>query len=44
MSEKPTYHVMLASAGGESQGLSSQDAGLVNRTTSAIAEAIIFRG
>jgi hypothetical protein len=41
---KPTYHVMLASAGGERQGLTSRDPGLVSRTTRAIAEAIIFRG
>lgn len=41
---KPTYHVMLASASGERQGLSSQDESLVNRVTTAIADAITFRG
>jgi hypothetical protein len=43
-SQKATYHVMLASASGERQGLTSQDEGLVNRATTAIAEAIIYRG
>src|SRR5690242_11952994 len=43
-SQKPTYHVMLASASGERQGLTSQDEGLVNRATAAIAEAITYRG
>jgi hypothetical protein len=41
---KPTHHVMLASASGERQGLSSQDESLVNRVTTAIADAITFRG
>jgi hypothetical protein len=41
---KPVYHVMLASSSGERQGLSSMDEGLVDRTTAAIAEAIIYRG
>jgi len=43
-SQKPKYHVMLASAGGERQGLTSRDPALVSRTTAAIAEAIVFRG
>jgi hypothetical protein len=43
-SQKATYHVMLASASGERQGLTSQDEGLVNRATTAIAEAITYRG
>jgi hypothetical protein len=41
---RPVYRVMLASAGGERQGLSSSDPALVTRTTAAIAEAIIYRG
>jgi hypothetical protein len=41
---KATYHVMLATAAGERQGLSSQDGAQVDRVTAAIAEAIIFRG
>jgi hypothetical protein len=41
---KPTYHVMLASASGERQGLTSQDPALVSRTTAAIADAIVYRG
>jgi hypothetical protein len=41
---KPTYHVMLASASGERQGLSSQDGGVVSRATIAIADAITHRG
>jgi hypothetical protein len=41
---KPMYHVMLATAGGERQGLTSQDWELVSRTTAAIADAIVYRG
>lgn len=41
---KPTYHVFLASASAERQGLSSQDEALVNRVTSAITDAITHRG
>ena len=41
---KPTFHVMLASASGERQGLSSQYEGFVDHVTSAIADAISYRG
>jgi hypothetical protein len=41
---KPTYHVVLASASGEVQGLSSKDAALVDRVISAITRAITHRG
>ena len=41
---RPTYHVMLATAGGERQGLTSQDEGVVDRVTAAIADAIVHRG
>jgi hypothetical protein len=41
---KPTYHVVLASASGEQQGLSSKDHDLVNRVISAISAAITQRG
>jgi hypothetical protein len=41
---RPTYHVMLATAGGERQGLTSQDEGVVDRVTTAIADAIVHRG
>lgn len=41
---KPTFHVFLASASGERQGLSSQDEGLVNRVIEAITAAITYRG
>ena len=41
---RPTYHVMLASASGERQGLSSQDNSLVDRVISAITDAITHRG
>lgn len=41
---KPTYHVFLASASAERQGLSSQDDALVSRVTTAITDAITHRG
>jgi hypothetical protein len=41
---KPAYHVMLASASGERQGLTSNDESLVSRVTSAIGDAITYRG
>ena len=41
---KPTYHVFLASASAERQGLSSQDKDLVSRVTNAINDAITHRG
>ncbi|HEV7921636.1 MAG TPA: DUF6232 family protein [Thermoanaerobaculia bacterium] len=43
-SQKPTYHVVLASSSGERQGLTSQDEPLVNRVIGAITDAIIYRG
>lgn len=44
ISNKPTYHVMLATAGGERSGLTSRDEALADRVTTAIADAIIHRG
>ena len=41
---RPTFHVMLATAGGERQGLTSQDEEVVDRVTGAIADAIVHRG
>lgn len=41
---RPTYNVMLATAGGERQGLTSKDEGVVDRVTAAIADAIVHRG
>jgi uncharacterized membrane protein len=41
---RPTYHVMLATAGGERPGLTSQDEGAVDRVTAAITDAIVHRG
>jgi hypothetical protein len=41
---KPTYHIILASASGEQQGLSSKDHDLVDRVISAISAAITQRG
>jgi len=41
---KPIYHVILASASGEQEGLSSKDHDLVNRVVSAITSAIAHRG
>ncbi|HWS72430.1 MAG TPA: DUF6232 family protein [Thermoanaerobaculia bacterium] len=43
-SMKPIYRVMLASASGERQGLTSPDESLVDRATIAIADAIAYRG
>lgn len=40
----PTYHLMLATAGGERQGLTSKDQAVVDRVTAAIADAIVHRG
>lgn len=40
----PTYNVMLATAAGERQGLTSKDEGVVDRVTAAIADAIVHRG
>jgi len=41
---KPTYHVVLASASGEREGMSSKDHQLVERVISAITNAITHRG
>lgn len=40
----PTYHLMLATAGGERQGMTSNDEGVVDRVSSAITDAIVHRG
>jgi hypothetical protein len=41
---KPVYHVMIASASGERQGLTSSNESLVNQAMAAIADAITYRG
>jgi hypothetical protein len=41
---RPSYHLMLATAGGERQGMTSNDEGVVDRVTAAIADAIVHRG
>lgn len=41
---KTKYHLMLATAGGERQGLSSEDQTVVDRVTAAVADAIVHRG
>jgi hypothetical protein len=41
---KPTFHVFLASAAAERQGLTSKDESLVDRVTAAISDAITHRG
>ncbi|HUR81670.1 MAG TPA: DUF6232 family protein [Thermoanaerobaculia bacterium] len=43
-SQQPTYHLVLATASGERQGLSSRDGAHVNRVTAAVADAIAYRG
>ena len=42
--QKTSYHVMLATSGGEVSALSSDDRGYVERVVSAINQAIIARG
>jgi hypothetical membrane protein len=41
---RPTYHVVLASASGERQGMSSKDNELVDRVIGGITDAITHRG
>jgi hypothetical protein len=41
---RPSYHLMLATAGGERQGMTSNDEGVVDRVTAAISGAIVHRG
>lgn len=41
---KPVYHVVLASASGEREGMSSKDHDLVDRIIGAITQAITHRG
>ena len=41
---RPTYHLMIATAGGERPGLSSSNEGIIDRVTVAIADAIVHRG
>lgn len=41
---RPTYHLMLATAGGERQGLTSKHESVIDRVTAAITEAIVHRG
>lgn len=41
---KPTYHIVLASASGEVQGLSSKDGDLIDQVIGAITSAITYRG
>jgi hypothetical protein len=41
---RPTFHVMVATAGGERPGLTSKDQDLADRVTAAIADAIVHRG
>jgi Family of unknown function (DUF6232) len=41
---KPTFHVLTASASGETQALSSKDDQLISRVVAAVSEAIVHRG
>jgi len=43
-SQKPTYHILLASSSGETEALSSQDEAVVDRIVNAINQAIVSRG
>lgn len=40
----PTYHLMLATAAVERQGMTSNDEGVVDRVTAAVTDAIVHRG
>jgi hypothetical protein len=40
----PTYHLMLATAGGERSGLWSKDESYIDRVAAAITDAIVHRG
>lgn len=41
---RPTYHLMIATAGGERPGLTSNNEVVIDRVTAAIADAIVHRG
>ena len=41
---KPTYHIGLVSASGESKALNSKDSAYISKIVNAINEAIIARG
>ena len=41
---KPTYGVVLSSASGETEALTSKDGGYINRIVNALNDAIVSRG
>lgn len=41
---KPTFHMILTSAAGEKERLSSRDTALVDKVTAAISDSITYRG
>lgn len=43
-SAKPTYYVILGTAGGEARALSSQDKMFVGRVSAALSQAMVHRG
>jgi hypothetical protein len=44
VAEKPTYHVMLTTAGGESSALSSKQREYIEKVVQALNDAIVARG
>ena len=42
--QKPTFHVLLASASGENEALSSKNEELIGQVTDAVNNAIVARG
>ena len=44
LAAKPTYHLMLATAGGERSGLWSKDETFIDRIAAAVTDAIVHRG
>lgn len=42
--QKSTYHVLLATAGGEMKALSSTDSAFISKVVTAINEAMVARG
>lgn len=42
--QRPTFHVLLRSASGETKALSNKDGDLVKRIVGALNEAVVLRG
>lgn len=44
ISQKPTFHILLATSGGELKALSSGDAAFISRVVKSLSDAIVHRG